>query len=380
MTRWDAETAVVGLGGWGAAALWRLASRGVDVIGFERFTPGHALGSSHGGSRMFRLACPDHPGLVPLALTSRELWSQLQDARQESLFVAGGGLVIGPEKGGVAGGTLHAARAHGVPVRTFTATALRFQYPRHTGVPGHHIGVWEPSAGILRPERAVRAAVALAEDAGARVYADSRITLVEPVPGGVHLHTAHRSVKVRQVVLTAGAWLPALLPGLPLQTVRTPVSWFRPLEPNSGFELESFPVFLREVDDGRLLWGHGAQGGYDVHLGLHDGGVAAKPVDPEDTDRSVVPDDWSDLARLLPAKVPGLEPLPVRVAISTQTRTPDGQFVLGRPDGDPRMIVAAGDNGHGFGHAPGIGEAVADLVQGRTPKTPLDSLSPDRFS
>ncbi|MGC3003066.1 N-methyl-L-tryptophan oxidase [Streptomyces sp. G35A] len=379
MTRWDAETAVVGLGAWGASALWRLASRGVDVIGFERFTPGHALGSSHGHARVLRLACPEHPGLVPLARRSMELWTELEDAGRESPLLTSGGLAVGPESGPVAGGALRAARDHGVRVRTFTASALRFQYPRHTGVPAHHIGVYEPSAALVRPERAVRAAVAAAEEAGARVFTDSRVTRLEPVPGGVHLHTVQRSVRVRQAVLTAGAWLTGLMPELPLETVRRPVAWFRPFERDSGFEVDGFPAFTRELEDGRVLWGHGAQGGYDVALGLDDGGVAAKPVDPEDTDRSVASEDWSELGRILPVKVPGLDPLPARVALSTRTRTPDGRFLLGRPGGDRRLLVAGGENAHGFGYAPGIGEALADLVRGGTPALPLDSLSPDRF-
>ncbi|MGW0822373.1 FAD-dependent oxidoreductase [Streptomyces sp. NPDC002845] len=134
-----------------------------------------------------------------------------------------------------------------------------------------------------------------------------------------------------------------------------------------------------ELDDGRVLWGSGREGGYDVKLGLEDRGVAAKPVDPEDGDRSVTPDDWQDLAHLLPAKVPGLESLPARVAVGMRTRTPDGQFVIGLPGDDARVVVAAGDNAHGFAHASAIGEALADLVQGEPAKMPLDFLSPDRF-
>ncbi|GAA2259087.1 hypothetical protein GCM10010145_33620 [Streptomyces ruber] len=383
MTRWDAEAAVVGLGAWGAAALWRLASRGVDVVGFERFTPGHAFGPAHGGSHALRVAGPGHPGLVPLARRSRELWPELEDSGGESLFVPCGGLVVGPEGGPVVGGTLRAARAHGVPVRTFTASALRFQYPRHTGVPAHHMGVWEPSAGLVRPERAVRTAVAVAEEAGARVYADSRVTVVEPVPGGIRLHTAERSLRVRQVVVTAGPWLPALLPGLPLETVRAPVTWWRPLEPGDDFGPEAFPAFARELEDGRVLWGDGARAGDGIRLGLDGGCGVAKPVDPEGADRSVVPDDWADLARLLPAKVPGLEPLPARVAAGTRTRTPDGLYLLGRPGGDPRVVVAGGDDAHGLAHAPGVGEALADLVQGVRGDDPAAApgfLSPDRFA
>ncbi|MFI6344299.1 FAD-dependent oxidoreductase [Streptomyces sp. NPDC050560] len=380
MSGWDAETAVVGLGAWGAAALWRLASRGVDTVGFERFTPGHALGPWQDGSRVFRLACSEHPGLVPLARRSRELWPELSDGGPAGLFTASGALVIGPENGSLAGGTLRAARAHGVPVRTFSATALRFQFPRHTGMPAHHTGVWEPSAGLLRPGRAAGTAVALAQEAGARVFSDCRVTAVELVPGGAHVHTAQRSMRVRQVVLAAGAWLPALLPGLPLETVRMPVTWFRPFEPDGDFDLERFPAFLRQLEDGRVLWGHGSGGGNDIRVTLDDPGVAAKPVDPEDPDHSVTPDDWSGLSRLLSAKVPGLSPVPARVAVATRTRAPDGHPLLGRPGGDPRLVVAGGDNAHGFAHSPGVGEAVADLVLGTALDPALAALSPDRFA
>ena len=108
--------------------------------------------------------------------------------------------------------------------------------------------------------------------------------------------------------------------------------------------------------------------------------MSAKPIDPDDSDRSVASEDWSDLATMLPAKIPGLEPVPARVAVCMATRTPDGQFVVGRPGGDPRVIVAGGDNTYGFQHATGIGEALADLVQSRPPRVPLDFLSPDRFA
>ncbi|MFF3850478.1 FAD-dependent oxidoreductase [Streptomyces sp. NPDC002328] len=380
MPQWDAETAVVGLGAWGAAALWRLAVRGVDVLGIDRRPPGQAPGSSHGGSLAFRVAGPEHPGLVPSAHRSRELWTELEDTGRTKLFVPSGGLLIGPEHGRVAGGALRAARAHGLRVRTYTATALRFQHPRHTGVPGHHMGVWDPCAGLVRADHAVRTTIAVARTAGARVSADTRVTSVEPVPGGVQLHTPHGPVRVRQAVLAAGPGLPALLPGLPLDTVRTSVTWFRPLEPSGDFEVDCFPPFLRELDDGRTLWGSGREGGHDVRLGLEDRGVAAKPVDPEEDDRSVTPDDWRDLARLLPAKIPGLAPSPARIAAGVRTRTPDDRPVIGRPDGDPRLIVATPTAPDDLTQAPAVGETVADLVQGVPPKTPLDFLSPNRFT
>ena len=49
---------MVGAGIMGAAAARALAQAGVDVVVYEQFRPGHDRGSSHGRSRIFRLAYP----------------------------------------------------------------------------------------------------------------------------------------------------------------------------------------------------------------------------------------------------------------------------------------------------------------------------------
>ncbi|MFI2238489.1 N-methyl-L-tryptophan oxidase [Streptomyces chrestomyceticus] len=384
MTRWDAEVAVIGLGAWGSAALWQLAARGTDVIGVERFVPGHALGSSHGGSRMFRVTCLEHPGLVPLARRSLELWRELEAQSGESLLHQGGGLLIGPPEGQIAGGTLRAAAEHGIDVQPMSAEELRAAHPRHAHVPEHHIGVLEPGAGITRPEGSVRAAVRLARSAGAQVITGTQVTALTSCDGGVEVRTGARTLRVRQAVVTVGAWLPTLVPGLPLTTTRMPITWFRPAADGGtgardAFGLERFPVFMRELDSGAVLWGSGRENGFDVKLGLEYAGAGFRPMDPEDTDRSVGADDWSDLSALLAEHIPGLERAPARAAVCMFSATPDGQFVIGRPGGDPRMVVAGGCNAHGSKHAPGIGEALADLVTEGAMRVPLDFTDPDRF-
>ncbi|MFD8462302.1 N-methyl-L-tryptophan oxidase [Streptomyces antimycoticus] len=380
MSRWDADVAVVGLGAWGAAALWQLATRGVEVIGFERHRPGHALGSSFGGSRMFRITCLEHSGLVPLAHRSLELWRRLQEESGDDLFLPGGGLLIGPEQGAIVGGTLRAAAAHGIDVQVLGRAELRERFPRHAGVPAHHLAVWEPSAGVLRPEAAICAATDLAVKAGARLFTDSRVTAVEPVPGGVELRTAGGAHRVRRVVITVGSWLPALVKGLPLETLRMPLTWFRPVDDDGGFDLERFPVFMRETEEGPVLWGNGCEGGHEVKLGLEGYGPGARPIDPDDdADRSVRAEDWEGVARMLRGWLPGLAGLPDRVAVSFFTRTPDGQFAVGALDDEARFVIGGGCNAHGFKHSSGIGEALADLVTGHAPRLPLDFLDPGRF-
>ena len=57
------DVIVVGIGGMGSAAIWQLARRGRRVLGIERFDIPHDHGSSHGVTRIIRLAYYEHPDL-----------------------------------------------------------------------------------------------------------------------------------------------------------------------------------------------------------------------------------------------------------------------------------------------------------------------------
>lgn len=381
MTGPDADVAVVGLGAWGASALWQLARRGLRVIGVDRYGPANINGSSYGESRMFRTACLEHPGLVPLARRSRELWQQLERESGTRLLEPTGAMLIGPDDGRIVGGALRAAREHGLDVEVLDRDALRRRCPAHEGLPEDHIAVVEPAGGLTLPEATIRAALASARAAGARILTDTRVTALESEGPQMAVHTAAgRVLRVGQVVVTAGPWLDQLVPGLPLEVVRMPTTWFTPRVPDERFTLERLPVFMREVEDGDVLWGHGTlPGRTELKLGLEDGGRHFRVVDPETLDRSVSPSDWSVLGRRLADAVPGVGQEPSRATANIYARTPDGQFVIGRPHGHPRLVVAGGCSSHGFKHATGVGEVLADLVQGKEPAFPLGFTDPDRF-
>src|SRR4029077_516203 len=109
------DVAVVGLGAMGSMAAWRLAERGASVVGFDRFTPPHDRGSSHGESRITRTAYYEGPAYVPLLQASFPLWRELERSSGEELLTMTGALIIGPLEGEVVAGALHSARAHGLP-------------------------------------------------------------------------------------------------------------------------------------------------------------------------------------------------------------------------------------------------------------------------
>ena len=92
MDRFDAI--VLGLGAMGSAALYQLAIRKLSVLGIDRFSPPHTEGSSHGDTRITRLAIGEGAQYTPLAIRSHAIWRELERATGRSLLTTNGALII----------------------------------------------------------------------------------------------------------------------------------------------------------------------------------------------------------------------------------------------------------------------------------------------
>src|SRR6478672_7488328 len=103
------DVVVCGLGVMGSAALYELARRGTRVLGIDRFPPGHDRGSSHGETRIIRLAYFEHPSYVPLVRRAYELWREFEVEAARPLLHVTGIAEIGPPDGALVTGTLDAA-------------------------------------------------------------------------------------------------------------------------------------------------------------------------------------------------------------------------------------------------------------------------------
>src|SRR5687767_3554376 len=104
------DVIVVGVGAMGAATCYQLARRGVRVLGLEQFSIVHGFGSSHGHTRMIRLAYFEHADYVPLLRRAYQLWEELEAASGERVLYRTGGIYMGPPEGEVVAGTTAAAR------------------------------------------------------------------------------------------------------------------------------------------------------------------------------------------------------------------------------------------------------------------------------
>lgn len=372
----QADVAVVGLGAMGSAALWRLASRGASVVGFEQYEPGHDQGSSHGESRIIRSAYYEGPQYVPLVFAAFELWRQLERESGVDLLTMTGALMLGSPERDLIVGTLASARAHGLSYELLDAATLQRRYPQFR-LRSDEVAVHEQQAGILRPEAAVRAMVAQAEQAGATVYRRSRVERIDAVGDGVEITAGGATHRARHAVIAAGAWLPRLVPDLrlPLQVERQVMAWF-PADVPAHFSPARAPVFMHEIAPGRFRYGFPTLDGTTVKIGIHHDGADTTAAA---VDRAVHTADLEPLRRYIRDRLHGVGDDVARSTVCLYTNTPDEHFVIGAAPGRPALTVLSPCSGHGFKFAPVIGDAAADLALSGATAYPIAGFAPGRF-
>jgi len=356
-----ADVLVIGLGAMGGAAFRSLADRGLNVIGIEQFSIGHALGSSHGESRIIRKAYFEHPDYVPLLHRSYELWRELEIAAGRRLYHETGLLLSGPEEGEAVPGAKLAARLHGLALEELSPADVANRFPWLQLPPGLS-AVFEPEAGLLEVENCVEAQVREGERLGGRVVTGERVVDWTSDGSSTRVVTDRGHYEAGAIVICGGAWAGRLLAELhvPLEVVRKPVAWFesrRPGEvPNCGFFIEW---------QGRAFYGVPSPERRLTKLAEHTGG---DPVDPDQVDRELREGDLRPLHEFGALMLKALQPTPVRSSVCLYTLTPDRHFLVDRHPAYANTVFACGFSGHGFKFAPVIGEALADLVtSGHTP-------------
>ena len=364
-----ADLVIVGLGAMGAAIAWQSARRGLTVTAFDAFEPPHTLGSTHGHSRIIREAYFEHPQYVPLVQRAYALWAALEADAGTRLFQACGGLMVGRPGQVLVDGTLRAAAEHALPVQSWRAAEVRQRVPA-LAPDDDMVGVFEPRAGVLAPERAVGAMLEQARRAGARLLLSEPVRRWSVEPDRIDVSSDGRTVRTRRLVLAAGPWLPALLGDLRLPlTVERVVQYWYPTTGDPRFTPAAFPVFLLESPDGRMLYGLPDQG-HGLKLAEHHGGM---PTTADTVNREVSRVERETFHAFASRWVRDLPAAPEQAAVCLYTNTPDSDFVLDWHPDAPGVFVCSACSGHGFKFAPAIGDAVASLV---ATGTASEDLSP----
>jgi len=353
------DVIVVGLGGMGSAALCHLAERGQRVLGLERFEPGHPHGSSHGLTRIIRLAYFEHPSYVPLLRRAFALWRELERGMAEPLLHVTGGLDVGPVGGVVFDGSLRSCLEHDLPHQILDAPALARRFGAWRPAP-NAMAVFQPDAGFLTPERCIAAPLSRAGRAGATVRTNEQVLAVESAPGGVRVRTDRGVYEAGQVVLAAGPWMGELAPALRHRVTpeRQVLGWFG-IDAPLAFAPTAFPVFVLEAEEG-AFYGFPEYQVPGFKLGKYHHRFEA--VHPDRVPREITAEDEAALRLASARYFPSANGKLASATTCIFTNTVDEHFVIDRAPEMPEVLLVSACSGHGFKFSSVIGEICADLV------------------
>lgn len=360
------DAIVVGVGAMGSAACYELARRGRRVLGIERFDIPHDRGSSHGYTRIIRLAYYEHPSYVPLLRRAYTLWRELEATAGEPLLKITGSIDAGPADGWVFKGSVESAVEHGLAHEVLTSRELTARFPGYR-LRDDAMALYQPEGGFLLPERCIVAYANAALDLGATLHArESLLDFVPTAEGGLRVRTDRATYETSSLVIAAGAWNARLLPCLDGLAVpeRQVLAWLQPAEP-ALFRPARFPVFNLETPEGRF-YGFPAAVVPGFKLGKYR--HLEETGDPDTLLTEPTPADEALLRDCAARYFPAGNGATLALKPCMFTNTPDGHFLIDHHPELPNVWFASPCSGHGFKFASVIGEVMADLATtGATP-------------
>ena len=345
----------------GSAAAYHLAKRNWRVLGLEQYDVPNEMGSSHGISRMIRLAYHEDPSYIPLLRRSYELWHQLENLAGERLLVNTGCLRGGLGDNRILEGSIATLREHNLPYRLLSGPEVNAEWPGYN-LPEEAMMVYEQNGGFLLSERCIVSHVAAALDLGAEVHGREAARDWEPTAsGGIIVHTDKDTYTARNLVITAGAWAGKVAPQVAAHArpERQVLGWFAPKRPEL-FRPAAFPVFGVVVDEGRF-YGFPSYGMPGFKLGLFN--HFREQVDSDTMDREPNAQDEAALRDFTERYFPEAAGPTLALKTCIFTNTPDEHFIIGTLPDYPHVSIAAGFSGHGFKFCSVVGEIMADLAQ-----------------
>jgi len=346
----ETDVVVLGLGVHGSAAVASLARRGHRVVGVERFATGHVRGSSHGRTRMIRRAYPN-PVWNGFVAEAYEAWAALERESGRTLIHRTGGVYAHEGASQLQGPDC---------VALPDAAAVAGVFPG-LRIPEGYGAVYDPNAGVLEAEDALDALRTSAVRNGADLRFGARVDGWDTTSSGIVVRAGDDEIRAERLVVAPGSWaarmLPALAPLVEVWRILTlTVAAGQPvaMPPRLG-------AFSIDRPEG-LVFGIPDAAGNGLKIG-----VDAGPVwDPEEPVAPATPAEIDALRALMSDFVPGIDTSAVEAAACLYTMTEDKRFVIGPLADGPEVIAVSACSGHGFKFGAAVGDAVADLHEGRS--------------
>lgn len=369
---------VIGAGIIGTMAAWQLAARGHHVTVFDQWNSPNDRGASAGESRIFRTIYKEGPEYVQFLQKSGRMWRELEASQDAQVLEWCGGLTIGrpdqPEVAAVA----ERARTQGLEHRILDATAMRAEFPQYA-VDDDEVGVFDPAAGVFRPELAVLAARNEGVRHGVQYRTYTKVLNIRPLANSVAVDTAEGASLFDSVVLATGPWAEQLAGfDVPLVRAKRLVAAWYPVRDLTMHKPANMPIAIRRHPEGGYSC-FPCLDGMSVkilphHLQWPDLGTV------EELPRFIEPEFVRSAETTVARLMPHLDPTAIRVSTWTEGFTSDGAPIVGLSPVDDRIVLAVGMSGQGFKFSPMVGSVVADLVSTGSSADAISIMDPSRFN
>jgi sarcosine oxidase len=355
---------IVGVGGVGAMAAWRLSHTEHEVIALEQFRLDHDRGSSYGDSRIVRNVYPDTL-YTALMTDAYKLWDDLmEEAQDRQLFVQSGGIYCGPADDARVLAAQEALAASRVPYEVLLPAECAVKFPEFP-LREEEVAVYEPSMGYARASHCVKTAAKIAQQRGAQIREATSVVGIEAGKDGFAARltlASGETINADRLLLCVGSWAGPLLESLgvsvPFNVTRQPYVHLKVPENAPDFSPGHFPVWIDALANAYGFPQLGDAPG--IKIGIHDHGPT---VTPEAVEREITEADREAVRRYAAQRFTsavGKEVTYEKVCL--YTNTPDEDFIIDSIPGLDGVFVISACSGHGFKFTPLMGQIAADLL------------------
>ena len=369
----------------GSATCYYLSKRGYNVLGLEQFDISHEFGSHAGQSRIIRKAYFEHPDYVPLLERAYQNWRTLERETGERVYFKTGLLYAGHPTNEIITGVERSAAMFNIDLDQLNTIAAADKFPAFR-FPGNFEILFEPEAGFITPEKAIRLYAREAEKNGATIHTNEKLIEWKKDGGTIIVSTDKNTYDCNKLIITAGAWAGKMIPGLTdkIKVTRQFVAWIG-TKNDTQFELNKFPCWM--IGDDKK---HGCYYGFPLLDTKKFGEPAGLKLahhfpheitDPDNVNRQTTEKDIENIKYCLDKYLPGVFESVLSTKICLYANSPDENFIIDKlPGYEENVSVACGFSGHGFKFASVVGEILADLaISGKT-NLPIQFLAAKRFA
>lgn len=372
------DVVIIGGGSMGIATAYYLAKAEQKVLVVDQFTVPNIYGSHHGETRILRLGYGNGGTYVPLVKESLALWKELEEETGRTLYNQTGAISVGYPDSDFVKETIDSSIQYDLEYEELDAKSLMERWPGIT-VPDDYVACYDPNSGFLYSEECILAYKEACEKLGVTILENQRVLDLQMTDKEVTVLTADTTFVARKAVVTAGAWIPKLLPDLELdiKPLRKTFGWFETSE--EDLYGSQFPCYVFDTHDVGHYYGFPDFNGKGLKIGRMDLGEVVNP-DELNRDFDSTPKEEADLRSFLSRYMPQANGNLNAGKVCLFSMTPDEDFIIDFHPQHENVLIAGGFSGHGFKFASAIGKTLCELAVQGVSNQDISFLSLNRFN